>query len=480
VKAGTRATCDYRTTHNEFLVMSAEAMNVLAVQQNERSSWRADFSWMFVGNAVYAGGQFAILMLLAKLLQPEYVGQYALALAVVYPVIQFTNLQLRAVITSDARRGIHFGHYFSLRVLTTLLALTIIFFITQILKYGRELTSVVLMVGVAYAVEAISDVYYARLQLYDRMAEISKSLIARAMLSVLALAVVTYLSGSLLWGVVGIVIARAIVLFCYDICGRIHGLEGQSGQSSRNQALAPRFDLKVQRELLWLSLPLGLVVLLSCLNSSVPNYFIKHVLGERDLGIFAAIGFAMSVGSMVVVSLGQSAFTRLARSYAAGNLVVFGSLLGRLLAFGAALGACGMILSKLAGRGILTILFRPEYAERADLLPWTMAVGGVLYMAQFVGFGLTAAGYYNSQVVLNILANLSLLAGCYWLVARQGLLGAILAMLIAAIVQLVASLIILVAVVSKHTHKSAEGIELARCHFDLNPLHQNRKEASGD
>ena len=102
-----------------------------------------------------------------------------------------------------------------------------------------------------------------------------------------------------------------------------------------------------------------------------------------------------------------------------------------------------MIISKLAGRQILTILFRPEYAERADLLPWIMAAGAVVYMAQFLGFGMTAAGYYNSQVVLNILANLSLLAACYWSVARQGLLGAILAMLIAAIVQLSGSVVIL-------------------------------------
>ena len=460
--------------------MSTEATNVLAVQQGERSSLRADFSWTFVGNAVYAAGQFAILMLLAKLLRPEQVGQYALALAVVYPVVQLTNLQLRAVMTSDTRERTHFGHYFSLRLLTTLLALVVIFFITQLLRYDRELTSAVLMVGAAYAVEAISDVYYARLQLHDRMPEISKSLIARALLSVLALAVATYVSRSLLWGVAGIVLARAIVLFGYDICERTHGLGDEFKWVSGNEALAPRFDLRVQQGLLWLSLPLGIVVLLSCLNSSVPAYFIKHVLGERDLGIFAAIGFATSVGNMAVVSLGQSAFTRLARSYAAGDLGTFGSLLGKLLVFGAALGACGMFLSKFAGREILTILFRPEYAERADLLPWIMAVGGVVYMAQFVGFGLTAAGYYNSQVVLNILANLSLLAGCYWLIARLGLLGAILAMLIAAIVQLAASVMILLAAIRKHAHKSAEGTELAPCHVGLNPLHKNGKERARD
>jgi O-antigen/teichoic acid export membrane protein len=389
------------------------------------------------------------------------VGQYALGLAIVYPAMMFTNLQLRAVMTSATRLETHFGQYLSLRLLTTSFALAIIFAITQILGYRRELTAVILMVGVAYAIEAISDVYYARLQLHDRMAEISKSLIARALLSVLALAIAVYVSRSLLWGIASVVLARASVLFGYDICQRTHGLADQSQKASRSGALAPRFDLSVQRKLLWLGLPLGIVVLLGSLNSNVPNYFIKHALGERELGIFTAIGFAVSVGNMAVVSLGQSAFTRLARSYADGNLAAFGSLLGKLLAFAAMLGVCGMIMSKLAGREILAILFRPEYAERADLLPWIMAAGGVLYMAQFLGFGMTAAGFYNSQVVLNILANGSLFVACYWLVARQGLLGAIIAMLIAASVQLVASAVILLVSIRTHAHLCAAKVETA-------------------
>ncbi|HEV2522551.1 MAG TPA: oligosaccharide flippase family protein [Candidatus Acidoferrales bacterium] len=439
--------------------MSAETSDVLAVRQGARPSLRSEFTWMLAGNAVYAGGQFATLMLLAKLIRPELVGQYALGLAVVYPVMLLTNLQLRAVLTSGARERTHFGHFLSLRLLTTSLALLIIFAITRVLTYSWNLTAVVLMVGVSYGIEAISDVYYARLQRDDKMAEISKSLIARALLSVLGLALATYLSGSLLWGIAGIALARAIVLFGYDIRKRTHGLSEQSEPFNRNEALAPRFNLNVQRDLLWLSFPLGIVVLLSSLNSYLPSYFIKSALGERDLGIFTAIGFMVSVGNMAVVSLGQSAFTRLARSYAAGNHVAFGSLLCKLLAFGAAVGVCGIVISKFAGREILTILFRPEYAERADLLPWIMAAGGVIYMAQFLGFGLTAAGYYNSQVVLNILANLGLLLACFWLVARQGLFGAIIAMLVAAIVQLAGSIVVLAVSARMHGHRRGERFE---------------------
>jgi O-antigen/teichoic acid export membrane protein len=440
-------------------IMSAKVPIALDVDHGDGPSLTSDFCWTFVGNAIYAGGQFATLLLLVKLLRPELVGQYALGLAVVYPVMMFTNLQLRSVFTSGSRQQIHFSNYLCLRVLTTSLALLLIFAVTQILGYGRELTTVVLWVGLAYAIETFSDVYYARLQWHDRMAEISKSMIARALLSVLGLAGATYFTRSLQWGIASIVLARVIVLFAYDVPKDTQVLRRQRQCLSRNKGLIPDFDPKALLKLFWDSLPLGVVALLCCLSSSIPNFFIMHTLGEREVGIFAAIGFMVSVGNMAVVSLGQSAFTRLARSYAAGNLMTFRSLLGKLLACGAAIGVGGMVISKFAGREILTHLFRPEYAASAVLLEWIMAAGGVLFMAQFLGFGLTAANFYHSQVVLNVVANLCLLAACFWFVQRRGLLGAILAMLIAAIVQFAGSLIVLLIGVPRRVNRVGDRVE---------------------
>ena len=443
--------------------MSARVPIALDVDQVERPSLTSDFCWTFVGNAIYAGGQFATLMLLAKLLQPQLVGQYALGLAVVYPAMMFTNLQLRSVFNSSSRPQIHFSNYLRLRVLTTSLAFLMIFAVTQFLGYGRELTIVILLVGLAYAIETFSDVYYARLQWHDRMAEISKSMIARALLSVTGLAGATYLTRSLPWGIASIVLARVIVLFAYDIRKGTQDLRGQRERfprrAPRNEGFARPFDSKALLDLFWVSLPLGVVSLLGCLNSSTPNFFIMHSLGEREVGIFAAIGIMVSVGNMAVVSLGQAAFTRLARSYAAGGLRAFHLLLGKLLACGAGIGVVGIIVSKFAGREILTILFRPEYAESAGLLSWTMVAGGVLFMGQFLGFGLTAANFYRSQVVLNVVANLCLLAACYWFVPRRGLLGAILAMLIAAIVQFAGSVIVLLTGVQRRANRFGVRVE---------------------
>ena len=429
--------------------MSTEAPNVFAMQQSEQSSLRADFSWTFVGNVVYAAGQFAMLMLLTKLLRPEFVGQYALGLALIYPLMMLTNMQLRSVMNSAGTQRAEFGNFLSLRLLMTTVALAIAFVITQVLHYDRELTEVVLMVGCAYGIETISDVFYARLQLHDRMAEVAKSMMIRALLSVLGMGVAVYLSGSLLWGILAVVIARCIVLLGYDISQRTQNVAGES-KRLLNEVLVPRFGLKEQLGLLRHGLPLGIVVLLTTLGSSLPNFFIKHGLSERDLGIFSVISLTISVGNMAVVSLGQAAFTRLARSYFHRNASEFDALLGKLLLVGAGIGVVGMIVSEFAGREILTMIFRPEYAERADLLPWIMAAGAVLFMAQFVGFGLTAAGYYYAQVLPNVLATISLVATCNWLIARHGLFGVILSMFVAALVQLITSAIVLIAETRKH------------------------------
>jgi O-antigen/teichoic acid export membrane protein len=461
VRAGT-AQCRLspaKKPQHTLSTMSAKASVALGIQQGECPSLASDFCWTFVGNAIYAAGQFTTLILLAKLLRPQLVGEYALGLAIVYPVMMLTNLQLRSVFSSGSRQHLSFSSYLCLRALTTSLAFVMIFALTKILGYGRELTTVVLMVGLAYAVETFSDVYYARLQRHDRMAEIARSMIARALLAVLGLAAATYVTRSLLWGIASIVLARAIVLFAYDAPKGAEGLSGQPKCGSRNEGLALHFDPKALLELFWVSLPLGVVALLGCLNSSIPNFFIMHSLGEREVGIFAAIGFMVSAGNMAVVSLGQAAYTRLARACAAGDLGAFHSLLGKLLACGAAIGVSGVIVSKFAGREILTLLFRPEYAEWAGLLPWIMVAGGVLFMAQFLGFGLTAANFYRSQVVLNVVANLSLLAACYWFVEPRGLLGAILAMLIAAIVQLAGSVVVLLIGMPRHTSGAGERVE---------------------
>src|SRR5215216_2303218 len=160
---------------------------------------RHNFSWTLTGNAVYAASQWGMLVVLAKLSSPEKVGEFALGLAITAPVIMFTNLSLRSVQATDAKHQHQFGDYLALRLITSALALLIITGIVFLAGYREETALVILTIGVAKAIESISDVFYGLLQQQECMERIAKSMMIKGPLSLIALGLGILLTGSIVW-----------------------------------------------------------------------------------------------------------------------------------------------------------------------------------------------------------------------------------------------------------------------------------------
>src|SRR5579883_1277958 len=207
---------------NEAVETSSPPASLTDTSNSYRLSLRANFSWTFVGNIIYSGCQWGIVVVLAKLGSPVLVGQYALGVAIAMPVIALSQLQLRPVIASDVREKYRFGEYLSFRLLATVLAVLIVLGIPLALRSGSTETPLIFMVGLALALESVSDLYYARLQLIDRMDRIAKSQIVRAPLALAALGLVVHFTGSLVLGVGAMVIVRLAVLIGYDMRPRTH------------------------------------------------------------------------------------------------------------------------------------------------------------------------------------------------------------------------------------------------------------------
>ncbi|MEZ2238841.1 lipopolysaccharide biosynthesis protein [Microcoleus sp.] len=448
------------------------------MQQLKPLTLRRNFSWTFTGNLVYAASQWGMLVVLAKLGSPEMVGQFTLGLAVTAPVMMFTNLQLRSIQVTDAKGEYVFADYLGLRLIGTGLALLIIAGITLKAGYSWETSLVILAIGLAKAFESISDIFYGLIQQHERMDKIAIALMIKGPLSLLLLGLGVSVTGSVVRGAIGLAIAWAVVLIACDIRnGRLivkssqkaqrenlvetraiatqvgepaESTENptnlplltpasQGGEKSKHQLL-PRWHLKTLRKLIWLALPLGFVMMLISLNSNIPRYFIEQYLGERQLGIFGAISYLMVVGGMVVSALAESASPRLAKYYAAGNSIAFRTLMFKLVGVGAAIGGAGVLVAVVAGQEILTILYRPEYGQQADLFVWLMVAAGIGYVSSFLGYGITAARYFRIQMPLFALVTGSSAIACLWLIPSMGVQGAAIALIVGAIVQAVFSL----------------------------------------
>jgi O-antigen/teichoic acid export membrane protein len=398
------------------------------------SSLRGDFFWTLVGNGIYAVSQWCVIVLLAKWSRPEVVGTYSFAMAVATPLITFASFQLRAVQVTDVRGEHDFSDYLGFRLLSMVAAMAVLTVLCLALRYSPSMTGLVDALGLSLAVEAVSDVYYGRMQAHGRMDSIAKSMIVRGVLSTLALVAVVILTASVLLGVLAMVLTRMLVLFFFDTC--VARTLYPVPVRPSDKATRPRWIFSTQKMLLTTTLPIGLVSVLVALNTSIPRYFIEWSSGSRELGIFAAICFFQSSGNMVIGAMGQAAFGRLATSYARDDMRGFFPLLLRLLAVAGTLGIIGILIASFAGKQILELMFRHEYAARADLLTYVMIAAALGYCCQFIGSAVTAARIFRPQIALFVVVALSLTGFCYLFVPGHGAAGAITAIMGATVVQI--------------------------------------------
>jgi O-antigen/teichoic acid export membrane protein len=404
---------------------------------------RVNILWSLAGTAVYSLCQLGILVVLAKLGTHEMLGQFALGLAIASPVMICAGLSsLRIVQATDAHAAHRFQDYLALRILTTVAGLAAVAGILYFASYAPKTAGVVLIVAVAKAIENLSDVFGGLLQNRERMDLLALSAMLRGTLSLLAMAIGLYLTRDVLIAVSCLAFSWALTLILFDVRVGTALLSTPFRTGSMGAALKSVGDLLQgpwnRRALIAigvLALPVVIAAALTSFNTNIPRYFVEHFLGIGELGKFAAIAYPMAAGITVINAIGQSAMPRLARLYADGNTQKFSWLMLRLVGIATALGIGGVLLIQFAGRPILTLLYRPEYANYSSIFLWLGVGTGLLLISGILGYGVNAVRHFRTQMLASILVSLVAVAACGVLVPWWHLTGAAIAIMLTAAFQ---------------------------------------------
>ena len=422
----------------------------MSTQQPFRAlSLRGNFAWTTVGNIVYSACSWLMLAIIAKFGSPALVGQFALSLAVIQPIIAFSQLNLSQVQATDARQEYRFGDYLSLRLITNGLAFLILTGLAVWGGYDRTQCLVLVLVGLSAIFDAFGDVTFGLLRQREVMDRIAISMAAEGVLSLALLSAGMFWLHSIVWAAAGYALASMLVVVGYDIPNAVRVLQADSdgaaslGIWGRITFPRPHWEIRTLLKLAWLALPLGTIMLLIALNNNISRYFVHHTLGAHGLGIFSALISFVAAGRIVILALGQSASPRLARHYADGDRQKFTGLLLRLVLIGAVVGVVAPVVALVAGRQILTFFYTPEYAKHLNVFVLYLAAGGAGYVASFLGYGITAARYFKIQTVtLGALSVITLIT-CAWLVPAYGAEGAGWSALLVAFGNILGNLLIL-------------------------------------
>jgi O-antigen/teichoic acid export membrane protein len=398
-------------------------------------SLRGNFMWTFLGNVVYSGCQWGMLTAIAKLGTPTMLGQFSLALAITAPVYMLLNLELRTVQATDIHDEHSFGDYLGLRIITTVLATVVTFCIVLASGYASETSFLILMLALAKAPEALSDLAYGQFQKHSRMDRIGSSLVIKGFASLGGFATAFVLKSSLLWATASLLVIWTALFLFYDL----PNLRALLPQESREAwSIRPQWNTQSLSKLVMISIPLGMVIMLNSLNINIPRYFVEHFHGEASLGYFSASAYFLLVGGTIVNALSQSALPSLAKHYQ-NDRKSFILLILKLLLINFSIGGISILVAYWWGEPILSFLYTKDYATHTNILTMIMVAGAIQYCATVAGCGLTAARCFRLQTILTMAVTIATFFSSFWLASGGDLESMGLAYIPGSIMKLVIS-----------------------------------------
>jgi O-antigen/teichoic acid export membrane protein len=384
-----------------------------------------NFSWALAGNIIYAACQWGMLSVLAKLGSPEMVGLFALGIAVTQPLAAFTNLQLRGVLCSDAVNQYSFGDYLGVRIIgvcVTVLGVICIAFFSY-----NEWNSIISISAMSLAIgaQSLADMYYAFFQKYERLDFVSTSMVLKGCSSLFTVLIVCIISSDIVWVILALALSRMMIVFMFDIP------LSRSLAAGRHRKL--RFCLNNMKSILWISLPMGINMMVLSYSINIPRYYVEAQCGEYALGIFSALAYVMVAGNMLTNALSQAVLPRLAKLVACNDIKKFKSIILKLIIIAFMMTCMALSMAYFIGKPLLSFLYTPEYAEFHTLFMLVVFAGCLGIFGSFFGVGLTAARIFRTQPLLNAVACVVSFVSAYTLIPELGLTGAGIALVVAAL-----------------------------------------------
>jgi O-antigen/teichoic acid export membrane protein len=398
----------------------------------KRLPLKVNFSWNFLGNIVFSFGQWAVLAILTKLVVVEEVGNYSYAVAFTAPFVLFFQMQMRSLQITDTNDEYTFNDYLGFRIISSLISLIFIVFISLMFGNDMRLTILIASVTLFKLSDSMSDIFYGLFQKHEYMKHIAISMIIKATITVLFFFITLRLTHNIILSVLFVTFLKTIIIIIYDL-----------HKASNYIKIYPLFDNNVLIRLLKASFPLGLMSLLMSLDSNIPKYVIEHFEGVESLGYFSVLSYINMAGGQMITSISQASTPRLAILYTYENKKMFIRMLLKLTMIGFAIGVFSLLFVLLFGEEFISILYSKEYTKHMNVFIVIMIAGAINYTASFLGNGMTAARAFNIQPVLGIIWVLTSLIVSLVMVPKFGLLGGAIALVFSATVKLVSKGIVI-------------------------------------
>lgn len=355
------------------------------------SRLRVNVSATFVGNVLFAGSQWILLVVLARLGDAGEVGLFALGLAVTAPIFAFAGLDLDSIQASDASGQYRFSHYLGLRcVAVPVAAVASVVAAAAVSGATPSVFWVIVALAGSKSVELFGFTARGLYHRLEKMHLTAVSMIVRGWSGAMVFAMVYAATGGLALSVTALALTWLGVVMLVDGRRVVKLLRLESPDQAERGPLAvlrPSLDRRVLTALFVLALPAAVSTTVATLTVQAPRYALEIHVDTAALGIFASLAYTVKVVEMVSAALGTAMMPRLAKQFVARRWKGFSHVLTRMLLGAIVLGSLGIILAVLVGEPALRFVYGPEFA-RGDTLTRLMVASLFVMVAKLLGAAL--------------------------------------------------------------------------------------------
>lgn len=379
--------------------------------------------WLLSGNILFAFSQWLMLIMFSHFSNPLQLGYYAYALSITAPIFIFSNLQLRPLFVADfnSENKFNFSDYLSLRILTVIFAvLASLLFIDWSNKLAFSIIFIVILIK---AIESLSDMLYAYYNANNKTKFISRSLTFKSILVVCCSLVILYLSGSVLYSLVGTFLAYVFVFLFLDLKKNV--------KHFKNIKL---FNIAF-KDMIKVGMPLGIAVMLVSLQVNIPRYFLEKYEGVELVGVFTILSYFVVIGGIVINSICQYLSPNFSKFYRDMEINKLKKIILSALSISLCLGFFGLFISLMVSDFILNIIYGSHYMKYSYLLPYIMISGIFTYLSVVNGYLLTSLKILKLQMPIFLILVFLTTIYSYFLIPLYGLNGAVFTTILASVSQ---------------------------------------------
>lgn len=366
------------------------------------------------GTIVMALSQWGMISATAKTLDPEAVGYFSFAAAIITPLFVLLSWSLRPLAATDHSQEFSEWQYTGTRLVTCGVVLAGVALYVGLSGGASGFPGVLLAFTVLKSIEQMADLQYGFLQQRKSFLPVAKSQFLRGCVNLALFSTVLIYSRSIIMAIAGACVGSFLILAFYDLRAGA-GLRSKLEKSSAYGGIG---------KLLKMGAPLGLVSFLLSVTVNIPRYFLEKQHGMYFLGIYSAMAYVLLAGGTVVNGVGQAALPRIARAHLENDNA--GLMKGvKLLSLFCVIVALGSVLvGATLARPLLSLIYDSRYSTYTTEFFLLMAAGAIQYSASIFGFIATAMRIIHGQTVIAVGSVAVAFTLSYFLIPGNGLKGA--------------------------------------------------------